>query len=207
MRPLPGSLVNVARRWQTRVLYGDWTHAGYLNWDTGLGFERWHLRRYWAWAAEGLVTIATARRLRASPAVAAQAKQTLDAALRLYLRFRSDASSGSMSTSFGVLSTAADAVGDQRLVPARFAAIAARAATAGLGKAAATPSRARRLRLRPRRQPPGRLDAPLLGRDRGAIDAGRQRRRRAVALLRLDRPARVGHRRQRAVARPPSGSG
>ena len=139
MRPLPGSLVNVARRWQTRVLYGDWTHAGYLNWDTGLGFERWHLRRYWGWAAEGLVTIATARRLRASPAVAGEAKQTLDAALRLYLSFRSDASSGSMSTSFGVLSTAADAVGDQRLVPARFAAIAARAATAGLGKAAATP--------------------------------------------------------------------
>ncbi len=140
MRPLPGSLVNVARRWQTRVLYGDWTHAGYLNWDTGLGFERWHLRRYWGWAAEGLITIATARRLRASAAVAGQAKQTLDAALRLYLRFRSDPSSGSLSTSFGVLSPAADAVGDRSLVPARFAAIAARAATAGLGAAAATPT-------------------------------------------------------------------
>jgi hypothetical protein len=140
MRPLPGSLVNVARRWQTRVLYGDWTHAGYLNWDTGLGFERWHLRRYWGWAAEGLITIATAHRLRASAAVSGQAKQTLDAALRLYLRFRSDPSAGSLSTSFGVLSTASDAVGDRRLVPARFAAIAARAATAGLGAAAATPT-------------------------------------------------------------------
>ncbi len=139
MRPLPGSLVNVARRWQTRVLYGDWTHAGYLNWDTGLGFDRWHLRRYWGWAAEGLVTIATSRRLRASPAVAGQAKQTLDAALRLYLRFRSDPSSGSVSTSFGVVSTSSDAVGDRRLVPARFAAIAARAASVGLGSAATGP--------------------------------------------------------------------
>jgi hypothetical protein len=136
MRPLPPALVNVARRWQARVLYGDWTQAGYLNWDTGLGYSRWHLRRYWAWAAEGLLTIAGTQRLRASPAVAGHAKRTLDAALRLYLRFRSDASSGDMSTSFGVASTAADPIGDRAMVPARFAAIAARAATAGLGEAA-----------------------------------------------------------------------
>ena len=140
MRPLPRSLVNVARRWQTRVLYGDWTHAGYLNWDTGLGFDRWHLRRYWGWAAEGLITIATTRRLRASRAVAGQAKQTLDAALRLYLRFRSDPVSGSAATSFDIVSTASSPVGDRLLVPARFAAIAARAATAGMGAAAATPT-------------------------------------------------------------------
>jgi len=32
----------VIRRWSERVLCGYWTHAGYLNWDTGLGFKRWH---------------------------------------------------------------------------------------------------------------------------------------------------------------------
>ena len=32
----------VVRAWCERVLCGYWTHAGYLNWDTGLGFKRWH---------------------------------------------------------------------------------------------------------------------------------------------------------------------
>ena len=32
----------VVRAWVERVLTGYWTHAGYLNWDTGLGFKRWH---------------------------------------------------------------------------------------------------------------------------------------------------------------------
>ena len=32
----------VVRAWCARVLAGYWTHAGYLNWDTGLGFKRWH---------------------------------------------------------------------------------------------------------------------------------------------------------------------
>jgi hypothetical protein len=30
------------RTWVERVLCGYWTHAGYLNWDTGLSFDRWH---------------------------------------------------------------------------------------------------------------------------------------------------------------------
>ena len=30
------------RAWVERVLCGYWTHAGYLNWDTGASFRRWH---------------------------------------------------------------------------------------------------------------------------------------------------------------------
>ena len=37
----PGQLAQL-RAWVERVLCGYWTHAGYLNWDTGLGFARWH---------------------------------------------------------------------------------------------------------------------------------------------------------------------
>ena len=28
-----------------RAIAGYWTHSGYLNWDTGLGFKRWHKRK------------------------------------------------------------------------------------------------------------------------------------------------------------------
>ena len=30
------------RAWVARVLCGYWTHGGYLNWDSGQGFARWH---------------------------------------------------------------------------------------------------------------------------------------------------------------------
>ncbi len=42
MPPLDESRAAVVRAWVERVLSGYWTHAGYLNWDTGLGFKRWH---------------------------------------------------------------------------------------------------------------------------------------------------------------------
>ena len=35
-----------------------WTHGGYLNWDTGYGFKRWHAGRTWALAQQGLLAIA-----------------------------------------------------------------------------------------------------------------------------------------------------
>ncbi|HEY7629985.1 MAG TPA: hypothetical protein VH817_04755, partial [Thermoleophilaceae bacterium] len=42
MRPLPGHSVRLLRAWVSRILGGYWTHAGYLNWDTGLGKARWN---------------------------------------------------------------------------------------------------------------------------------------------------------------------
>ena len=42
-----------------RTFRGEWTHTGYLNWDTGLGSNRWHLQRYWPLALAGPLTIAT----------------------------------------------------------------------------------------------------------------------------------------------------
>ena len=33
----------------------SWTHAGYLNWDTGYGAGRWHSGQYWAFAQQGLL--------------------------------------------------------------------------------------------------------------------------------------------------------
>ena len=42
----------------TRGLAGSWTHAGYLNWDTGYGWHRWHSGQYWAFAQQGLLAVA-----------------------------------------------------------------------------------------------------------------------------------------------------
>lgn len=62
MRPLPASSMRRLRDWVTRLLAGSWTHAGYLNWDTGKGRRRWHSAQYWAFAQEGLLAIATSPR-------------------------------------------------------------------------------------------------------------------------------------------------
>ena len=62
MKAITAAEGEMARRWQRRVLYGDWTHAGLMNWDTGHGFIRWQLRRYWALAGNGLLAMASSRR-------------------------------------------------------------------------------------------------------------------------------------------------
>ena len=48
----------VVRTWVERVLCGYWTHAGYLNWDTGLGFKRWHQGKKLGLAQAALLGIA-----------------------------------------------------------------------------------------------------------------------------------------------------
>ena len=42
MRPLSPGTTRLMRQWLMRVLAGYWTHGGYMNWDTGYGFHRWH---------------------------------------------------------------------------------------------------------------------------------------------------------------------
>src|SRR5262249_1441075 len=60
MPPLPAAHLARLRAWVLRLLAGSWTHAGYLNWDTGYGRKRWQSAEYWAFAQQGLVAIATA---------------------------------------------------------------------------------------------------------------------------------------------------
>ena len=67
MRPLPARDLRLLRRWVARLLTGSWTHAGYLNWDTGHGLRRWHSGQYWAFAQQGLLAIATAPQFCAAP--------------------------------------------------------------------------------------------------------------------------------------------
>ena len=47
------------REWITRVVSGYWTHAGYMNWDSGLGFNRWHQGKKLGLTQEALVGLAS----------------------------------------------------------------------------------------------------------------------------------------------------
>lgn len=134
MAPLPPRLVAIARRWQGRILYGEWMQAGYPNWDSGLGFARWHLRRYWAWAAGGLLTIAQGGgRIGVTPLARSHAQQVFNNALDMYAKLhRVEAGPHERMMSFGIANPPGPQPdSDWMLVPARFAALAARAADGG----------------------------------------------------------------------------
>ena len=62
MAPIAPEHVTLLRAWIEHIVYGYWTHGGYLNWDTGYGFKRWHAGRTWALAQQGLLAIAAAPR-------------------------------------------------------------------------------------------------------------------------------------------------
>jgi hypothetical protein len=47
----------VLKAWSKRAIPAYFTHSGYMNWDTGLYLDRWHLGRYWAWSLGGLFAI------------------------------------------------------------------------------------------------------------------------------------------------------
>ena len=69
-----------------RVIAGYWTHAGYLNWDTGFGFERWHQAKKLGLSAQALIGLASSDTLNLEPRWRAWAKDILDEGLRFYER-------------------------------------------------------------------------------------------------------------------------
>ena len=74
------------KAWSKRALSAYFTHAGYLNWDTGLYLERWHLGRYWAWSLGGLFAIMLNDE-QGDDEDAAHAKWLFDRALATYTRW------------------------------------------------------------------------------------------------------------------------
>ncbi len=70
MAPLPPEQLHTLRAWIAHAIPAYWTHGGYLNWDTGLFLARWHAGRYWAFALDGLLAIASAPRSCAVPSSA-----------------------------------------------------------------------------------------------------------------------------------------
>ena len=128
----PSELATI-RAWLDRVLCGYWTHAGYLNWDTGLSFARWHQGKKHGLCLPSLMAIALAKRLRPSAAHGRWAKQLFDRALQLYAGALEDRGELPPAVPFKVRATERGE-GDAELYAARMLANAAQAATLGLGR-------------------------------------------------------------------------
>ena len=60
MAALPHARRALLRQWTERAIAGYWTHGGYMNWDTGLGFERWHQAKKLGLTQQALIGIAQA---------------------------------------------------------------------------------------------------------------------------------------------------
>lgn len=90
MRPLPTASMRRMRAWVARLIAGSWTHAGYLNWDTGKGLGRLHSAQYWAFAQQGLLAISASPRFWPNRSYGYWSKAMLDRGLLLYRRLADD---------------------------------------------------------------------------------------------------------------------
>ena len=126
------------RRWANRLLAGYWTHAGYMNWDTGLGFERWHQAKKLGLTQEALIGLAQDHTLGLPARSRAWAKHILDQGLLLYERLALRENGIPAPVFFGVKAVP-QGVGSARLAASRIQANAARAIAAGLGSVPSAP--------------------------------------------------------------------
>ena len=131
-RPAPAQQA-LLRQWVKRAMAGYWTHSGYLNWDSGLGFERWHQAKKLGLAQQALIGIAQSPELQPSSAWGHWAKWTLDRGLAWYAR-QPTRPGGLPEPVFFHLSKVPQTVSSARLAAARVQANAARAVDAGLGR-------------------------------------------------------------------------
>ncbi len=138
MEPLPNAAIEVFRAYARRTLYGDWTHAGYLNWDTGLGAQRRYIGKVFAFAQQGLMSMATSPVVQSVPGMAGHAHWLFERGLDLYLRLLSQMPVGAVppAVQFGEDSHP-EGPDDRLLFAARMASNAAQAVQLDL---AAVPS-------------------------------------------------------------------
>ena len=140
MPALDPSARHVMREWITRVVSGYWTHAGYMNWDSGLGFNRWHQGKKLGLTQEALVGLASSDTLLPNAKWGQWAKSMLDNGFDFYSRLSQRSKDGLVDPVLFDLNVVPQGVGSARLAAARVQANAARAVDAGLGaKKAATP--------------------------------------------------------------------
>jgi len=134
MPPPSPAARRLLRQWLMRVLAGYWTHGGYVNWDTGFGFRRWHQSKKFGLSQQALVGMATAPGLEPSPNAPAWAKWMLDRGFDFYERQLARADDVPPGLFFGVNAVPQPAE-SARLALARMSSNAARAVAAGLGSA------------------------------------------------------------------------
>jgi hypothetical protein len=128
--------LRLLRQWVRRAVAGYWTHGGYANWDSGLGFERWHQTKKLALMQQALIGVAATEELQPSRAWGAWTKWLLDRSLAWYDAEITAADRLPEPVAFGV-DVAPQSDADAALAGTRIAANAARAVAAGLGTARA----------------------------------------------------------------------
>lgn len=126
----PGQLMRL-RAWVERVLCGYWTHGGYLNWDTGLGFNRWHQVKKPPLCQHALLAIALTPRFQPTRAHGRWARYLFDRGLELFERFVAEGGGLPPRVLYGVRRTPSAAT-DPHLAVARMQANAALAWSLGL---------------------------------------------------------------------------
>jgi hypothetical protein len=133
MAPLPTAHKRLVGEWIERALAGYWTHGGYMNWDSGLGFERWHQAKKLGLTQQALVGIASTPSLAPGARWGRWAKYMLDRGMELYER-TAERDGGIADALFFDVHAAGQEGGSARLAAARIQANAARAIAAGLGR-------------------------------------------------------------------------
>jgi hypothetical protein len=140
MPALPPSAKALAQQWITRTVAGYWTHGGYLNWDSGLGFDRWHQSKKFGLVGETLVGLAASDSLLPSKQYGRWAKTMLDNGFDFWSRQSTRAKDRVPDGVLFGVHAVPQGIASARLGMARVMANAARAVDAGLGtKQAATP--------------------------------------------------------------------
>ncbi|MDA0137727.1 hypothetical protein OJ962_09475 [Solirubrobacter sp. CPCC 204708] len=129
MQPLDSTRSAVIRNWSERVMCGYWTHAGYLNWDTGLGFKRWHQGKKLGLSQAALLGMAVAPELARN---GNWAKHMLDRSFELFDRWTERAGGVPPANAFGVPSIDGNE-SSAVLAAARVQSNVAQAALLGLG--------------------------------------------------------------------------
>ncbi|MBE2316470.1 hypothetical protein DVA67_010820 [Solirubrobacter sp. CPCC 204708] len=136
MAPLNSTQKRIVSEWIERAIAGYWTHGGYMNWDSGLGFQRWHQSKKLGLTQQALIGIASAPTL-SDPKYQRYAKHMFDRSLDFYAR-TAERDGGIADALFFNVHAVPQGVGSARLGAARVLANAARAIDAGLGRARAT---------------------------------------------------------------------
>ena len=135
MAPIAPEQENLLRAWAEHIVCAYWTHGGYLNWDTGYGFKRWHAGRTWALAQQGLLAIAASPRFHPRPELGGWAKHQFDRGLALYERLSQAAADGKGIAPSNLYDVNVAPLGPsiRELFAARMQANAVRAVALGLG--------------------------------------------------------------------------
>jgi hypothetical protein len=122
MPRLPGWALARLRRWSRQVVMGTWTHAGYLNWDSGLGARRKHLRQYWGFALDALIRGSRAGSIGGDPTTRGFARAVAARGVELFARTAWDGTGALPGpTSFGAVNGFPSGTNNDATSPLRFA--------------------------------------------------------------------------------------